>query len=463
MARIRRGFSYLRQFAVSMTGQQCAVNWQALWTTTRGEQSSVIAEALVAPSKLLIVGPALPGPGSSLSLEGAGRSAQGTVLARIRRSGDVWAAVHVDDADVCEAMVGASDLRVTPGADIGGEPVLGIADASSTHEKLVFSPTRGLQVGDVVSVGLGDRPVLYQLAGASVVEVTVKGGGCLTTKAEAIQLGRFDPTTVRLSRHRWVPEPGAPVFGPPQVEAVLTGEQFLLGHLIGTKIPVALDCDLLCEGHLAILGMTRMGKTTLALRLAEFLATSRSVIVMDQTGEYRTKGGLPPYDATQDGTTPSLSVFEPAAGKCVPDEGLALLKQLANKGYTEYKTGTPFRRVLLIDEAHQFVPEPALLGFGAPGRDSAIAFGMYIMQVRKYGITAIMISQRTAVLAKSALSQCENLIAFKSVDQTGLDYLESVLGAGARGILPTLRQGEALVSGPAVSSDGPVAVTLAIQ
>ena len=73
----------------------------------------------------------------------------------------------------------------------------------------------------------------------------------------------------------------------------------------------------------------------------------------------------------------------------------------------------------------------------------------------------ILISQRTAVVAKSALSQCENVIAFRSVDQTGLDYLEQIAGSEVRRILPTLRQGEALVLGPAFSSESPVALTVA--
>jgi DNA helicase HerA-like ATPase len=73
-----------------------------------------------------------------------------------------------------------------------------------------------------------------------------------------------------------------------------------------------------------------------------------------------------------------------------------------------------------------------------------------MMQIRKYGISIIFISQRTAVVSKSALSQCENLIAFKSVDQTGLDYLEGILGYGSKELLPTLSRGEALVYGPAI-------------
>jgi hypothetical protein len=88
---------------------------------------------------------------------------------------------------------------------------------------------------------------------------------------------------------------------------------------------------------------------------------------------------------------------------------------------------------------------------------------MYTMQVRKYGITLALVSQRTAVVAKSALSQCENVIAFKSVDQTGLDYLEAVLGSQARDLLPNLQQGEALVCGPAMSSDYPVAITVDVE
>ena len=83
-----------------------------------------------------------------------------------------------------------------------------------------------------------------------------------------------------------------------------------------------------------------------------------------------------------------------------------------------------------------------------------------MMQVRKYGVTIILISQRTAVVGKSSLSQCENVIAFKSVDQTGLDHLEAVLGEGARLLLPSLDHGQALVFGPAISTDAPTALRI---
>ncbi|MGB6338875.1 MAG: hypothetical protein WBF32_03800, partial [Candidatus Aminicenantaceae bacterium] len=55
---------------------------------------------------------------------------------------------------------------------------------------------------------------------------------------------------------------------------------------------------------------------------------------------------------------------------------------------------------------------------------------------------------------------CENIIAFRNVDQTGLDYLEAIAGTGVRKLLPQLKQGEALVFGPAMSTDGAVAVKI---
>jgi DNA helicase HerA-like ATPase len=204
--------------------------------------------------------------------------------------------------------------------------------------------------------------------------------------------------------------------------------------------------------------MTKMGKSTFATRLASELAKTRRVTILDQTGEYVSKKGLPAFDNNIDWTTPGISVFEPKPGEVAADRALAFLDFLIKQAVEEYKVGTPFSRVVVIDEAHQFIPEPAGLTFNAPGRDSSFKIGLLLMQIRKYGISVILISQRTAVVAKSALSQCENLICFRSVDQTGLDYLEAIAGGDFRSILPQLGQGEALVFGPAITSDSPVAL-----
>lgn len=174
-----------------------------------------------------------------------------------------------------------------------------------------------------------------------------------------------------------------------------------------------------------------------------------------------TKRGLPVHAVDAPWLDVGVFVHEPGHGVVGADFALGFLEQVVGRAVDEYQLGDPTLRSIFIDEAHQFVPEPAGLCFNAPGRDSAYKIGTLMMQIRKYGLSIVLISQRTAVVAKSALSQCENLIAFRSVDQTGLDYLEQISGAGVRNVMSALQQGEALVMGPAISSDRPVAITVA--
>ena len=439
------------------------VNWQAIWSTAIGRASPCRIEGNVGPSILLISAPQLPPAGSFVSLDSPKLSAEGVILNRIRRSDDDWAEVHVLDPNNWDALITRPPAKISIVSE-SRQSFVGSVDVGSTDRSLRFISTKRLEVSQVVAVvGAGSQPpVIYQIVGAKIERADVKGGGHLVTRAEAVQLGIFDTQSLRFSRDRWVPTPGASVVEVP--EAALTPvapppqNWLLLGHVIGTRVPVYIDVIAACEGHLAILGMTKMGKTTLAFRLAKALADSRSVTILDQTGEYVNRRKLPETNNDTDFDHPGLSVFEPQPGKVPADRALDCLQFILKRATEEYKNGEPFPRTLVIDEAHQFIPEPAGIGFNAPGRESSFTIGLLMMQIRKYGISVFLISQRTAVVAKSALSQCENLIAFRSVDQTGLDYLEAVAGTDVRSLLPQLKHGEALVFGPAISSETPVAI-----
>lgn len=441
-----------------------SVNWQDAFSIVQGAPVPVRIEGMIGPSRLLVGANVLPQSGTPVEIRTSSSKMNGVVISRIRRKDDVWAEIYVPDPDACESLLSAKNVNIKA-EHSPATKILGVVDARSTHATLVFTSVLPLSIGQVVAVPTDARPVLYQLKSAEVYNADIKSGSNLAVRITARQIGVYEPTTFRLRSHKWVPQPGVPVIEAPKITYSApepSSNLFLIGHVIDTSVPVYLDCSALCEGHLAILGMTRMGKSTFALRLARDLSNTRSVTILDQTGEYSNRHGIDAFRRGEHDTTAGLSVFEPSAGTTIPEEGLKHLKNVLNKGYEEYRNGTPFSRVLLVDEAHQFVPEPAILGFGSPGRESAITFGMNMMQVRKYGITIALISQRTAVVAKSALSQCENVIAFKSVDQTGLDYLEAVCGEGARETLPTLSQGEAFVFGPAITTDGPVAVKVAL-
>lgn len=447
-------------FVVLLLGR---VNWHALWSSARGREAICIIEGMIGPSSLLVSAPDLPEAGHSVSIKSIAGSAVGVVVHRIRRIADTWGQIHVSDRAACEDMLQRETVSITPSGEQGTPPI-GSVDQGSTDNSLKFTALKQLEIGHVVSVPLADSKsaILYQLASAHIDQTDIKGGSHLLIKASANQLGIYKADISRLCAHRWVPPPGGAVLADSTYGAVIApaalASSIKIGNVIGTKIPIFLDCKVATEGHLAILGMTKMGKSTFATRLATELAITRRVTILDQTGEYVSKKNLPPCDSTIDWNTPGVSVFEPKPGEVAADRALEFLSFLVKIAVEEYKTKIPYSRVIIIDEAHQFIPEPAGLGFGAPGRESSIKIGLLLMQIRKYGLSVILISQRTAVVAKSALSQCENLICFRSVDQTGLDYLEAVAGGDMRSILPQLRQGEALVFGPAISSDRPVAV-----
>ena len=439
------------------------VNWQAVWATTRGHEEICRVEGMIGPCGLLVSAPNLPAPGSTVSLKAGSCTAIGVVTARIRRVSDTWGQVHVADSACCESILIAQTLAITPNRTNEQGPI-GSVDAGSTDTSLKFIALRPLEIGQVVGVSMGNSLpyVLYQLSSAFIEQRDIKGGAHLVVRAIGNQLGVFDPENLYFRQHRWVPLPGGPIYGGDKLKgpsnASVPADLLLLGNVIGTDIPIFLNYSLACEGHVAILGMTKMGKSTLAARIANDLSKNRRVTILDQTGEYVGKRGFARYDKNVDMKTPGVTVFEPKVGEVAADRAFEFLNYIVKIALEEYKAGIPFPRVVIIDEAHQFIPEPAGLGFAAPGRDSSFKIGALLMQIRKYGISVFLISQRTAVVAKSALSQCENLIAFRSVDQTGLDYLEAVAGGEIRSLLPQLRQGEALVFGPAVSADGAVAI-----
>ena len=106
-------------------------------------------------------------------------------------------------------------------------------------------------------------------------------------------------------------------------------------------------------------------------------------------------------------------------------EFIRSLMTSANGEYTG--SAAPQARTVLLEEAHAFLPE---WNFNASRDESAWVSQScrFILQSRKFGLTFVLVSQRTAVISKSALSQCESYVIFRTLDGTSLDYVESVVG-----------------------------------
>ena len=103
--------------------------------------------------------------------------------------------------------------------------------------------------------------------------------------------------------------------------------------------------------------------------------------------------------------------------------------------------------LVVLEEAHRY------LGVGASNltRESA---NRIAREGRKYGIGLILVTQRPTELPDTALAQCGTLIALRLArnpsDQGAIRAALPDTVAGLAAVLPSLRTGEAIVSGEAV-------------
>ncbi len=111
-----------------------------------------------------------------------------------------------------------------------------------------------------------------------------------------------------------------------------------------------------------------------------------------------------------------------------------------------YKEGMKNRPVLLVlEEAHRY------LSAGATG----LAKGMVqkiAKEGRKFGVGAMLVSQRPSEIDETILSQCGTLFALRINNATDRSRVKSAMSEGISGIvdsLPVLRTGEAVIAGEA--------------
>ncbi|GAE02337.1 hypothetical protein CBO05C_2027 [Clostridium botulinum B str. Osaka05] len=110
---------------------------------------------------------------------------------------------------------------------------------------------------------------------------------------------------------------------------------------------------------------------------------------------------------------------------------------------------------LVLEEAHNYIPDEDGADFNlCKKRIEKIA-----KEGRKYGIGLIVVSQRPSNVSTTVLSQCGTFIALRltnDIDQNKIKkLLPDVLGEQAN-VLPSLKDGEALVSGDAIKLPGKV-------
>lgn len=106
--------------------------------------------------------------------------------------------------------------------------------------------------------------------------------------------------------------------------------------------------------------------------------------------------------------------------------------------------------LLVFEEAHKYVPKSDLTKF----RSSTLSIERIMKEGRKYGITAMIVSQRPSEVSETVFSQCGNFVAMRLTNPTDQNYVQRILPDSFSSLiesLPSLKQGEALLIGEAIA------------
>jgi len=393
---------------------------------------------------------------------------------------------------------------------MAGSEVAGFTVERSSIGNIYFEVSESLDLaeGEVVFTRLRGETVFYQIVEAQTAEETFDQNPRGTHIVCAVQLGAYSKEK-GFVKFPWLPTMNMPVFRAPNMSfpaTQLTDRQFIVGTVPSTDIGVAVNIDDLILYHAAILGITGTGKTELALTVVrEAVERGSKVFCVDFTGEYRHRLAdlnpiFPALDAkaVDDFDAKLFAVDTGAYGAGAEkkdldtflktiradvkakvdsflksdDQKLAILEltelssSRASVRVTELFLSTIMdwaranrraRQVLLVlEEAHTIIPETFGAGFDANTQYVVHRIGQIALQGRKYGVGLLVVSQRTALVSKTILSQCNTFFAHSLIDQTSLTFLESVFSHDHVKVIPNLRFLEFLAFGKAVQVERPI-------
>lgn len=391
------------------------------------------------------------------------------------------------------------------GAELAGVVIEGSMISILRFETL----SEDLAKGRIVTVQVGGDHVYYQITDAMTAEEVLSSELHGRRVASAIQLGKYVGGK-GFSRFDWVPRMNSCVFLlPPDATFAFdpTEDQRSVGVLPGTECDIYVDIDQVVHYHAAVLGITGTGKTELSLDLVRS-AVERGckVVCVDFTGEYakrlvdlgpkelgltedlgkgyeealfavetgeygagKEKARLKAFvDAIRPTIEGQVDQFLSGADSLAVLELAEITNTKASIRTTELflssfmawakKNRKKERILLVLEEAHTIIPETGGSGMDYESKWVVERIGQIALQGRKYGIGLLVVSQRTALVSKTILSQCNTFFAFSLVDQTSLNFLGSVLSSDHVAGISNLQPLEMICYGKAINSARPLLV-----
>jgi len=121
--------------------------------------------------------------------------------------------------------------------------------------------------------------------------------------------------------------------------------------------------------------------------------------------------------------------------------------------YKKLKEGNPRLQstplLLVYEEAHKYVPKIKSAKYNA----SRISIERIAKEGRKYGVTAMIVSQRPSEISETIFSQCSNFISMRLTNPEDQNYVKRLLPDVIGPItdsLSTLKEGEAIIIGDSI-------------
>ena len=357
-----------------------------------------------------------------------------------------------------------------------------------------------LKEGDLVSVSFYKCSTKYQIINVETVNESVEGsnkqGGKTIT---AQQIGFWKGDQQKFEDTGWVPEMNTPVFIESSDEEIppRAGDNYRIGVIPKSKYPVYINFEETVSHHLAIIGKTGTGKSQMAAQIVAGLAAAGYKVVIlevDRNHPQSLSKRIPQALISAEGTTwtshqvqrirnnrqqtetawdcqinfdavDGRNVFVVNLDNHVADmdggplshsesANAVIMKVLGYKG----RVGNENKKVCIVmEEAYDFIPEST---FGAQdfGQPNVSRIAQLLLKCRKYNVGFLVITQRTALVSKTILYQCNTIIALQTFDETSKNFMGAYINQkylDSMSILPRFR---AIVVGKGSSCDKPVIV-----
>lgn len=469
-----------------------------------------VVRRLIAPSLIDIEFPS-GRPAAGTALVTAAGSA--IVLDVVSQGAGAWSLAAT------EGSLPTVGSEVTTSAERRGSDALPIGpiDVRSNGLEIILrvpSTEDRLRLGRLVTCPVLGEDCLFQVVDVEVASTSVGDDATYQYLAvTARKIGRWNSDERRFEVADWLPAPGSIARLLP---AASVDETTGIGTLPETGIAVDVDPDLLVTHNCAVLGILGVGKSVLARQLTtRVLAAGIKVVVLDITGEWSGAfaGFVDPQQEdvvaewmnaelretqTVSARNRVLGGSERRFGELMDDivqrfwssastllvlnpEAFVVSRQVSfqdRDGNAEFARLSPAdvtatiserllglvrelpltdraRLLLVVEEAHALIPEwNSAVNKSDPEAVNTTARA--VLQGRKYGMGVMIISQRTANVTKTVLNQCHTIVAMRSYDSTGIEFLSNYMGSSYSGLLPTLPDRQMVAFGRASSCPTPV-------